>query len=194
MKTRWTVDLSDQQLIQNYLMGDQYSIGVLYERYFQKVLFKCFTFSKNQVEAQDLAQEVLMKAFEKLKTFRGDASFSTWLYRITHNHCIEVTRGRKNKKLMELQSIELDGSELSYRPDEDAEDLETKLEIEALMLQAMDKLSETERLMLKMKYLDGNSIQELQQFFKLSTSAVKMRLLRAKQKVENQLAFVANAG
>ncbi|NJK87510.1 MAG: RNA polymerase sigma factor [Bacteroidales bacterium] len=87
--------LSDEQLVSLYLKGNKSFLENLYRRYFNKVYRKCYGFTKNHNEAFDLAQDILLKSFGKLDSFKGTSKFSTWLYAITTNYCIEFLRKTK---------------------------------------------------------------------------------------------------
>ncbi|KPL23003.1 MAG: hypothetical protein AMS23_07180, partial [Bacteroides sp. SM1_62] len=97
MKADPKINLSDEQLVIEYLKGDNNSLGILYDRYYSKVYHKCLSFSRNPDDAFDLAQDVLMKAFSNIRSFRGSSKFSTWLYSITTNHCISKAAKSKNE-------------------------------------------------------------------------------------------------
>jgi len=91
--------LIDSQLIELIHSGNREAFGELYHRYYKKVYHRCLSFTKDPDEAFDLAQEALMKAFDKLYTFRGDSAFSTWLYTITTRHCLAVGKRKTRRTL-----------------------------------------------------------------------------------------------
>jgi len=79
---------ADAELVERYLAGDMAAFDELMIRYERQVYRVCYRFVENQDDAKDLAQEVFIKAFEHLGTFRRESSLKTWLYRIAMNHCI----------------------------------------------------------------------------------------------------------
>jgi RNA polymerase sigma-70 factor (ECF subfamily) len=171
----------DDYWIEQYRLGNPEGLGVLYQRYFQKVYHKCLSLSKDPDEAFDLAQDALLKAFEHLPSFRGQASFSTWLYAITYNHCQEFFRKAKRLFVLRLE----DSGESTWK-DAAAPSPEDALQpppTESTLLALFNHIPETDRRMLLLKYHDGQSIEHLQTVFMLSASAVKMRLKRARQKL-----------
>jgi RNA polymerase sigma factor (sigma-70 family) len=181
MKTTAKFNLSDEQLIREYLRGDNNSLGILYDRYYHKVYYKCLSFSRNPDTAFDLAQDVLMKAFSKMKSFKGSSKFSTWLFAITSNHCISQTT--KSKKECPLGSGH-DYNIIADDIDEDAlEARKRREEIELKIDGYLTQLNENDRKMLDLKYRLDYSIKDLQRELKLSSSAVKMRLLRARNRI-----------
>jgi len=108
------MSLSDEQLIAEYQSADPAdAAGVhaneLFSRYSRRVSVWCMKFARGDREvARDLAQEVLMKAYRHLGGFRSDAKFSTWLYSITRNHCLNYVREKGVQPLDSGDPIELD--------------------------------------------------------------------------------------
>lgn len=182
--------MEDEFLIGSCLGGDQGSLGLLYSKYFSKVYQTCYTYSRNRDDAFDLAQDVLMKAFGNLASFKGGSAFSTWLYSIARNHCINQLakqRGIHNEGVevaFEVQEEEPDHEELLERIRR--EELESELDRTLSLLPLIDKR------MMELRYHQNYSVKALQKEFNLSASAVKMRLLRARQKVE-QILMIGNA-
>ncbi len=164
----------DSQLIQLIHAGNRNAFGELYHRYYKKVYHRCLSLSKDPDEAFDLAQEALMRAFDKLHTFRGDSTFSTWLYTIVTRHCLAGwKKGNKN------QSVSLVGSSHD-RPEIDGTE---RAEQESIMFHLLNALPEPEMQLLTLKYKDGMSIERLQSTLDLSSSAIKMRLKRSKERL-----------
>ena len=168
--------LEDHELVKLIQQHDTEAIGELYASYYEPVYRKCSCIVKDNDLAFDLAQESLIQAFEKISQFRGDSTFSTWLYIITHRHCLQALR---KKKIVFMQD--------SYANIEDdkfsiAENSSDKFEEEQKMLGLLGKLPDDDQELLKLKYYDGISIAALQTMFHLSASGIKMRLKRAKEK------------
>ena len=182
MKTKAFVGISDEQLIQDYLKGNNNSLGILYNRYYSKVYRKCLSFTKNADDAFDLTQDILMKAFSKVASFKGNSKFSTWLYAIAHNYCITASSKVKNYHFEDV------AMEQNIRDDSpDSDEMEQRKEYEEKELKLRDVLAEVpelDRSLLNLKYNQNYSVRDLQTEYNLSASAVKMRLMRARQKVE----------
>jgi RNA polymerase sigma-70 factor (ECF subfamily) len=136
--------------------------------------------------AFDLAEEAILKAFDNLKGFKGQSSFSTWLYVITHRHCI-TSITRKNKQARAL--ITMDKDRETHTTDSLAQE-----DQEAMMFSLINNLPEAERKLLLLKYSEGESIESLQEMFQLSASAIKMRLKRSKDKLNELYALASSAG
>lgn len=170
--------LTDEELVIGAVYDNSSYLGELYSRYFRKVLHKCISFVKDESIAFDLAQDVLLKAFFHLKNFRQESGFSTWLYAITTNHCKEYLREKRHNSSVSLE----EGNHVMTYEHEDDVKLNTEI-LEGKLYHFLDQLGTEEKEMLLMKYWQNKSIQDLQDKFLLSASAVKMRLSRAKKKL-----------
>ncbi|MEZ4895355.1 MAG: RNA polymerase sigma factor [Saprospiraceae bacterium] len=173
--------VSDEMLVSQYLLTQQqWYFNELYERYSPKVFAKCIALLKDEVWAQDALQDIFIKVVLRLSDFGERSKFSTWLYSITYNYCIDQVRKRKYDVLMPDESWDhLDVS------DETADDkylLETKIqELKVVMVE----LPVTDRVLLLMKYQDDLSIRDIAESMNKTESAIKMQLLRAKAKFKN---------
>ncbi len=173
---------TDEQLIQDYLSGDNSSMGVLYSRYFTKVYHKCLSFTKNSDDAFDFAQDILMKAFSNLSGFKGNSLFSTWLFVITHNYCISSKM--KNKKV-QYEDIDIRRDLIDdFLTEEEFDNRKQKEDLELELNSILSDLSDFDKNLLELKYHQNTSIKELQLTYNLSASAIKMRLMRARKRVE----------
>lgn len=156
--------------------------AVLYDRFSMVVYNKCYSFSKNKEEAEDLMHDVFVKLFVKLKTFKGEAKFSTWLYSFTYNFCVNYVQ-RSSYKKKEKITIVTDQIKENTNTIEEIEDVylfELKSAKLAKVLTLIDPL---EKMILLMKYQDDMSINEIKEILNIGESAVKMRIKRAKAKV-----------
>jgi RNA polymerase sigma factor (sigma-70 family) len=173
--------IADEQLIVSIREGDRAAFGILYNRYYKKVYYKCLSFTKDRDAAYDYAQESLIKAFDHLDTFRGHSSFSTWLYSITQHHCLAGLKksNRISTTALTEQFIYSDSKHSATSIDESSQ----RNEQETIMYKLIDHLPENEKQLLTLKYQQGESIEELQEKLGLNPSTVKMRLKRSKEKL-----------
>jgi RNA polymerase sigma factor (sigma-70 family) len=184
MNTDKTNQMADDfYWIEQYRLGNRQAMGVLYQRYYQKVFHKCWSMCKDADQAFDLAQDALLKAFEHLHTFRGRSTFSTWLYALAFNHYREFFR--KSKQLVVYRLHEYDPGDELVSETAFAEAGESGPN-QSTMLALLNKLPDREKTLLFLKYRDGKSIEHLQAQFGLSEGAIKMRLKRVRVKL-NQL-------
>ncbi|AWG20182.1 RNA polymerase subunit sigma-70 [Flavobacterium faecale] len=159
--------------------NDTVLFGVLYDRYEHLVYNKCYGFVRSVDEAKDLTQDVFLHVFVKIGTFKGNSKFSTWLYSVTYNFCVNYL-SRDKERQMASHSNQI----------EEQYDLAIEVSDYSLSQMQVDKLEKAltliapeDRMILQMKYQDEASIKELQEVLELSESAVKMRLSRAKTKI-----------
>jgi len=135
---------------------------------------------KDEARAEDATQEIFMKIILNLAKFSGKSKFSTWIYSITYNYCIDVIR-RKKKDL----SVLVD--DIANTHDKADDDINEKflLEMNVRRLKVvLDKIPVTDRSILLMKYQDQMSIKEIGDVLAKSESAIKMKIKRAKQKCQ----------
>lgn len=172
--------LTDEELVRQYIETQRnVYFEQLYERYCDRVYRKCLSFTKNPMQAEDLAHDVFLKAVTKLGGFREQAKFSTWLYSITYNHCTDHVRSPRHRNEMHMDEG-WERLDISTADDE----LGEIAEMEAQQLQrAMQQLAPDEQMLLLMKYQDDISIREIANLSELTESAVKMRLKRTRDKL-----------
>ncbi|WP_353777511.1 sigma-70 family RNA polymerase sigma factor [Winogradskyella sp. 3972H.M.0a.05] len=176
-----TSKLSDEDLVSRIVKtNDTLLFEVLYDRYALMVFNKCLGFAKDHDEAKDLTQDVFLKLFVKLASFKGRSKFSTWLYAFTYNHCVNYVTRNKEKKIQK-QSIEVKEIE-SISDTEETDYSIHQMKVEKLK-SVLNLISPNEKMILLLKYQDYLSIKEIAEALDLGESAVKMRLKRAKEKL-----------
>ena len=171
---------TDVELINLYLSTRNSGyFQVLYKRYSGKVYGKCVSLLKEESLAQDAAQEIFTKIFLNLSKFSERSKFSTWIYSITYNYCIDYLRRRKKEK-------KLFTAEMENAPDMAEEVPDTELlEMEVGRLKVvLEKIPEGDKAILMMKYQEEMSIKEIAEILGKTESAVKMKIKRAKHKAQ----------
>ena len=177
-----TYTLTDEELIIKIIETNNSQLfAVLYDRFSKVVYNKCYGFAKNKEEAEDLTHDVFIRLFIKLKTFKGNAKFSTWLYSFTYNFCVNYVQRNAHKKKEKVtvvtDVIKDDDVTLEI---EDADLFALKSE---KLAKALELIDAKDKMILLMKYQDDMSIKEIKEALAIGESAVKMRIKRAKQKV-----------
>lgn len=172
--------LSDEEIIRNILNGKKDEFEILYSRYKKKVLDKCYSILKDKNLALEVEQEIFTKVYEKLSGYKGKSSFSSWLYAITYNHCIEYLRQRKKLNYPEWNR----NHELPEMVDEIDEPDRTDIRYDRL-IKIMDMIHPEEKALLLMKYQDNIPLKLIMSTFRISESAAKMRIKRAKARVSH---------
>ncbi|PZD78231.1 RNA polymerase sigma factor [Mesonia sp. K7] len=181
LKEKVSTLLSDEDLVDRIVQTkDTCLFAEIYDRYAQKIYHKCLSFVKSTEEAQDLTHDIFVKLFLKLKSFKHQSKFSTWLYSFTYNFCLNyVNRELAKQKNIFVNSYELDENRLEEIISDDEI---YKLKTEKLEL-ALKKVDPETKSILLMKYQDDFSLKEIMDVFDIGESATKMRLNRAKQKL-----------
>ncbi len=182
MKTIDVKTLSDEDLVFKIVAtNNTHLFAVLYDRFSKVVYNKCYGFSKSKEEAEDLTHDVFIRLFVKIKTFKGNSKFSTWLYSFTYNFCVNYVQRNAHKKKEKVTVVtdNIKDDDLLQEID-DATLFELKSE---KLAKALSLIEPADKMILLMKYQDDMSIKEIQQVLEVGESAVKMRIKRAKQKV-----------
>lgn len=174
--------LTDSQLIALYLQDqDALYFSQLYRRYAGKVFAKCISMLADHGMARDATQDVFIKILLNLSKFTEQSSFSTWVYSITYNYCIDLIRKKKKNILLYTEDIGRISKETEVEmPDSVILEMETnRLE------KVMDRLPPGDKAILDMKYTDEMSIREIGEVLNKTESAIKMQIMRAKIKSQN---------
>ena len=174
----------ETELIQRCQQGDTSAFESLVKKFERKVFGLIYQIVRSSAEVEDIAQEVFTKIYFSLPQFRLEASFEAWLYRITVNQCYDFLRKRKRT----LQVTEADLSEEEIRTFEllgsvtqpPYPDVSKRLELRQTAERLLDQLSPRDRSLLILKEIEEFSIAELQEIFATSSSAIKLRLFRAR--------------
>jgi RNA polymerase sigma-70 factor (ECF subfamily) len=170
--------IKDEDLIRQYLTTQPSDcFEALYNRYVNKVYRRCLSITQDSVKAQDFTHDIFIKAFAKLDHFQERSSFSTWLYSISHNYCMDQLRLSRR-----LNTVTLDDA-LEYDV-ADSDEAKTVEQVHQQLNRMLEVLSPEELTMLRLKYEDGLAIDDIAQQYQLKSSAVKMRLKRSRDKIQ----------
>ncbi|NOU46083.1 MAG: sigma-70 family RNA polymerase sigma factor [Bacteroidales bacterium] len=175
----------DSVWIDKWLAGDQQAFRQLVVNHKDMIYTISFNILKNQEEAEDVAQMVFVKAFQKIDTFKRTALFSTWLYRIAYNLSISELRKRKQRfTVVDGLNFEKLAQTL---PDGDTDEIEKK-EVEAnLLLKAIDDLEADERGLISLYYIQDQSVEQISTITGLGQSNVKTKMFRIRKKLHAML-------
>ena len=168
---------TDERLIQSTLAGDDEAFAELVRRHKRKIFGIAVRFARNDAELNDICQEIFVKAYQKLKSFRGEAPFEHWVSRIAVHSCYDFLRATRHDR----ENVSLDGIEIGVRPDESARDASE------LLHWAMARLSADERLVITLLELEERSVRETAELTGWSESNVKVRAFRARQALKKIL-------
>jgi RNA polymerase sigma factor (sigma-70 family) len=177
--SRKLTDYSDSELIARYLR-EQNTVyfTVLYRRYANKVFAKCISMLADDGLARDATQDIFVKVLLNLSKFSEQSSFSTWIYSITYNYCIDLIRKKKKMPFIFSEDV----SKISKETEVEVPDsvlLEMKKE---RLEKVLERLPPGDRAILEMKYSDDLPIKDIGDILGKTESAIKMQIMRAKQK------------
>ncbi len=178
--------LSDEHLIKRAIDGSHVAFAMLVERHRDVVTRLVAEISRSGVDLEDIVQECFIRAYRGLRTYRADASFSTWLLRIAYN--VAITRSSQHVRRNEL--VEPNSERVSYAADTDTPNPDDEVvnhEIECRMASLIDQLSEHYRVALILYYYEELTYQEIADVLGKPLNTVKAHLNRAKAQLRRLL-------
>jgi len=183
------IDKTDHEIIREVIAGNISAYAMLLERYKNMVFTLAYNILQNKEDAEELSQDVFVKAFNALSSFKGESLFSTWLYRIVINTSIN------KKKLRKIQPVSTD-SELTEDTYKDLDNLINQHEIndrKKIVQCAIRLLKEDERLCITLFYINELSISEINELTGISVSNIKILLYRGRKNLYAQLTILLKA-
>jgi RNA polymerase sigma-70 factor (ECF subfamily) len=183
----------DAKLVISATEGDGEAFGKLVEKYTSFVYRTVFYDIKNRQDAEDISQEVFIKAYKALSTFRSDSEFSTWIYRICKNTVYDYIRKTSREKSITISEMSSgDENDRSYEiPDEsgkyDPEKLYISKETSKAVNDAISSLSEEHRSIIIMRDFEGYSYFEIAEILSIEEGTVKSRISRARKMLKKKL-------
>lgn len=177
--------LPDNELITLVLKGDQQAYKALVERYQAYIFTLAYRLTQSREDAEEVAQDVFVKAYRSLADFKGSSKFSTWIYTIAHN--TSITYLRKKKQKMEALDDERNFTQLENREsDFSANQVEEKSK-KNMVNMAIEMLSEDDAQIITLFYKGDQSLEEIGTIMGLEANTVKVRLFRARQKLKEKM-------
>jgi len=183
------MERTEAELIAAVLKGDAASFEPLVRKYSPRVFATARRYARRDSEVEDIAQEVWLKAFDKLKSFRGEAPFEHWLMRMTVRTCYDFLRGHQRNRessFSELSEPENDWLERFVAAPETARDNADAARL--LIHRVMEKLSPPARLAITLLEIEDRSVKEIAQLTGWSVPLVKVRAFRARAEMKKILA------
>jgi RNA polymerase sigma-70 factor (ECF subfamily) len=184
---------SEQQLVKRTLHGETYAFEELVNTYQNKVYMLAYRYMGNEDDANDMAQEAFIKAYRSLRSFKGDSSFGTWIYRITTNVCLDELRRRK-RKIVPLSLDEplatLDGDDI------EREIIDQSLAVDVLFEQKeftqnlqllLDEMKPEHKTVIVLRDVMELSYEEIADVLNCSIGTVKSRISRARGVLQKKL-------
>jgi len=184
-------EISSEDLMARIANGDDDAFEILVNRHQTSILNLIYRFIGDRTQPKDLAQEVFFKVWQSAKSYKPEAKFTTWLYRITTNLCFNELKSSRRKKWFSFsRSDDQSGDTIEETlPDTapSAEDLLIEKERSRQISDALQSLPENQRMALILKRYDGLSYQEIAQIIGCSVSAVESLIVRAKKTLQEKL-------
>ena len=187
--------MDEREIIQKVLDGDNDAFGLLVEKYQTKVYNLALRMSGNEDDAFDLSQEAFLRAWRNLGSFQFESAFSTWLFRLTSNVCLDFLRARKRKATVSLTVTDDEDGETQLDLPDPAETPEEALlaaEDRRLLTQALNELPAVQRQILTMRAIDDLSYAQIAEILQIEEGTVKSRLSRARAALRNKLLQIGN--
>jgi RNA polymerase sigma factor RpoE len=185
------IKAEETELIGRARRGDMSAYDVLVRRYQERIYATVYHMTSNHEDANDLAQEAFIKAYQALNSFKGGSSFYTWVYRIAVNKTINFLKQRKNRVQVSLNDLDFNAehdpdlvaliSDKTPRRDLGLAELQEKLNA------AMQKLSEHHRLVVTLHDVQGLSHEEIAAIMECNIGTVRSRLFYARQQLQAYL-------
>jgi RNA polymerase sigma-70 factor (ECF subfamily) len=176
---------SDSEIISLVLKGDHNAYALLVERYKSYVFTLTLRFIKNREDAEEVSQDIFVKAYRYLADFKGTAKFSTWLYTIVNTTCITFLR----KKRLDIKSLDVEGTfEIADSQDSGfrANQVEQKSRLN-MVNQAIALLSPDDAEIITLFYKNEQSLEEIGQILGVEVNTAKVRLHRARARLKEKM-------
>jgi RNA polymerase sigma-70 factor (ECF subfamily) len=182
------MEQSDSELIKAVLGGDTSSFEKLIEKYQARIFGTVRRYSRTENEVEDIVQEIFIKAFRKLDSFRGEAPFEHWLMRMAVRTCYDFLRKHQRSREHSFTDLTKDESNWleQFVSDPDAVDV-TEDGARTLVHKLMGSLSPQAKLVITLQEIEGKSIKEISDMTGWSISLVKIRAFRARNEMRKQL-------
>jgi RNA polymerase sigma factor (sigma-70 family) len=179
----------EQVYINRVKRGDPAPYAFIVDKYKHMAYTIALKITGNVEDAQDVAQESFIKAYQQIRQFEGKSKFSTWLYTIVYRTAISELKENKIKTISISNSINENYSQGHTMPQLEQLQLEDE---QRYVKQAIQRLPKTEALLITLFYMNENTVREIQEITGLSSANIKIRLFRARRKLERELQFLMN--
>jgi RNA polymerase sigma-70 factor (ECF subfamily) len=183
--------MTEAELIQQSCVGSIDAFEQLILLYEKRVYTIAYKYMGNHEDANDMAQEALIKAYQSIGSFRGEAAFGTWLGKITANRCLDELRKRKKLQTTSLEdTLELEEGSVKKELESSAvnpEEHAVQQETAAYMQMLIGELKEEYRVAIVLREMDGYSYEAIADILSCSVGTVKSRISRARQYLRERI-------
>jgi RNA polymerase sigma-70 factor (ECF subfamily) len=181
--------VEDPDLIERLKAGNRDAFNELVDCYANKVINTCYRFLLDRHDAEDISQEVFIEVFQSVRSFKGEAKLSTWIYRIAVTKSLDEIKRRNRKKNISSIGKILHLDEIAHwlsggsMPDRSLNENERLMDV----YRALNKLPDNQRIAFTLSRIDGYSNNEIAEIMKTTTVAVESLIYRAKKSVTAEL-------
>jgi RNA polymerase sigma-70 factor, ECF subfamily len=184
--------MEDADLIRKIKEGDKHAFNELVSLYSSRIINTCYRFFPDKEDAEDISQEVFIEVYKSIKSFRGDAKLSTWIYRITVTKCLDEIKKRNRKKrfisfgkILHIDTVAnwIGGG---TKPDKSILEKEKMKEV----MQTLNTLPDNQRVAFTLSKVEGYSNKEIAEIMNTTIIAVESLISHAKKKINDELKFI----
>jgi RNA polymerase sigma-70 factor (ECF subfamily) len=185
---RQTMTATDEELVARSKTGDMESFNQLVKRWERPIFALAYRTLGREEDARDVTQETFLRAFRALAGFKGDAKFSSWLYRIALNLCRDWMRKGRRAPIVQIpEGVEVEQLAAERQQTESVEDLAARAELSRGVAAAMEKLPPEQRQAIILKEYHGLTFQEIADLMRCPLSTVKTRVYQGLSTLRKQL-------
>jgi len=171
---------NDQDLIAKVLDGDTNAFSVLVNRYKDLVFSLALKMLKNREEAEEISQDAFIKVYKSLHKFKGDSKFSTWIYKVVYNSCLDrLKQYKKNYALVPIDEF----NENQVKTLDNAFDALVSQDRKNAIQACLNKLPSEDSFLLTLYYFEEQSLEEISKIVGLTANNVKVKLFRSRKKL-----------
>ena len=175
----------DMQLVKASQQGDQDAFAILVQRHQRRVFNLSWRLLQDYEDASEITQEIFLAAWQRLPAFRGEARFTTWLYRITYNCCLQQLERRKQER--SLQTAVQAEQILEERSKKQAEDALEQHDRQAMVREQLEQLPARYRVVLILRHFQELTYEEMANILSMPVGTVKIHLFRARNLLKKRL-------
>ncbi len=178
--------MNEKELIKDILKGDSEKFSYFLKEFQNEIFNLCFSIVKNRDDALDLTQEAFFLAYKNLKKFKGESSFSTWIYRIAYNLSINFVK----KKGQVLTILDKEEDEMEFQIEDTKSSVWEEIEKEErikIVNECLNKLKDFDRLIIELREINNLTYEELSKILSLPIGTIKSRLFRAREKLKKEI-------
>lgn len=183
--------MNEEMLVKKAQMGDRLAFEELMDSYFKRIYSIAYRMAGNADDASDMTQEIMIKLYRNIKAFSGNSRFSTWVYRVATNTCLdELKKLRRHSSYSIDSGIETEEGNIAAEIEDTAPTPEQRAEqseLKNLVAKALNKLGDEHKTVIILRDIQGLSYDEIARILGCSEGTVKSRISRGRAKLKNVL-------